>query len=104
MTTRRSCACGCGEPLTGRRPQARYATDACRTRSWKDRRRNAQQAPGKPSRNGKRRRIEVRLSHRRVLALLVDVLRRINVPDADARARRELDAVLTDHQREALRG
>lgn len=46
----------------------------------------------------------MRLSHRRVLALLVDVLRRINVPDADARARRELDAVLTDHQREALRG
>lgn len=34
----RLCECGCGEPLAGRRPEARYATDQCRARDWKAKR------------------------------------------------------------------
>lgn len=33
----RTCDCGCGTPLTGRRADARYAAPACRTRAWKHR-------------------------------------------------------------------
>ena len=29
----RLCACGCGQPVTGRRPDAKYATGACRVRA-----------------------------------------------------------------------
>jgi len=29
----RLCACGCGQPLTSPRPEARYATGACRVRA-----------------------------------------------------------------------
>ena len=29
----RLCACGCGWPVTGHRPDAKYATPACRTRT-----------------------------------------------------------------------
>jgi hypothetical protein len=31
--TGRSCACGCGQPVTSLRPEARYATGACRVRA-----------------------------------------------------------------------
>lgn len=30
----RTCECGCGESMEGRRRQARYASDACRARAW----------------------------------------------------------------------
>ncbi len=33
----RLCACGCGRSLAGKRPEARYASDACRARAWKER-------------------------------------------------------------------
>jgi len=33
----RLCACGCGASLEGMSPDARYATDACRARHWKER-------------------------------------------------------------------
>jgi hypothetical protein len=29
----RPCACGCGQPVTSPRPEARYATGACRVRA-----------------------------------------------------------------------
>jgi hypothetical protein len=31
--TVRACACGCGQPVTSPRPEARYATGACRVRA-----------------------------------------------------------------------
>jgi hypothetical protein len=33
----RLCACGCGQPVTSPRPEARYATPACRVRAHRDR-------------------------------------------------------------------
>jgi hypothetical protein len=30
--TTRPCACGCGQPVTSPRPEAKYATGACRVR------------------------------------------------------------------------
>lgn len=102
-----TCACGCGELLVDRRPTARYATAACRTRAWKQRSMYVDQRARKASRNAKPRRPtpgQVRLSYPKTLDLLADVLRHLNVPDADARARRELDAVLTDRQRQAIHG
>ena len=35
------CACGCGHPVIGRDPRAIYATDACKVRACKRRRRVA---------------------------------------------------------------
>ncbi len=35
----RVCECGCSRPMVGKRPEARYATDACRVGDWA--RRNA---------------------------------------------------------------
>jgi hypothetical protein len=35
--TPRACACGCGEPVTSPRPEARYATGACRVRAHRER-------------------------------------------------------------------
>jgi hypothetical protein len=35
--TDRSCACGCGRPVTSPRPEARYATGACRVRAHRAR-------------------------------------------------------------------
>lgn len=32
----RRCACGCGEVLTGRRRHARFASEACRLRAWRN--------------------------------------------------------------------
>lgn len=33
----RLCACGCGQPVTSPRPEARYATPACRVRAHRAR-------------------------------------------------------------------
>lgn len=33
----RACACGCGQPVTSPRPEARYATGACRVRAHRAR-------------------------------------------------------------------
>lgn len=35
--TARSCACGCGQPVISPRPEARYATGACRVRAHRNR-------------------------------------------------------------------
>jgi hypothetical protein len=35
--TDRLCACGCGRPVTSARPEARYATGACRVRAHRER-------------------------------------------------------------------
>ena len=35
--TPRACACGCGQPITSPRPEAKYATGACRVRAYRDR-------------------------------------------------------------------
>jgi hypothetical protein len=35
--TQRPCVCGCGQPVTSPRPEAKYATGACRVRAHRDR-------------------------------------------------------------------
>lgn len=37
IVSARVCECGCGASLDGRHPSARFATAACRARSWKER-------------------------------------------------------------------
>ena len=37
VATERLCACGCGEPVTSPRPEAKYATGACRVRALRRR-------------------------------------------------------------------
>jgi hypothetical protein len=37
VTPARPCACGCGQPITSPRPEARYATGACRVRAHRAR-------------------------------------------------------------------
>ena len=46
-STIRTCACGCGGDLTGRRPNVRYAVPAHRTRKWREARENAGKASPK---------------------------------------------------------
>jgi hypothetical protein len=103
----RKCACGCGEPLADRRPSARYATAACRTRAWKRRSQYVDQRARKTSRNANPRRLtpgQVRLSYPKALDTLVAEFKRVNMNDPERRARQVLDPLLTDRQREALRG
>lgn len=49
----RLCACGCGRSLEGKRRNSRYASSACRTRDWKDRRGIVGVRYVKASQNGK---------------------------------------------------
>lgn len=52
----RVCACGCGQSIDHLSQQARYATDGCRARAWKQRVGYVDQRSRKPSRNGTPRR------------------------------------------------
>lgn len=72
----RFCACPCKRPLTGRRPNARYATAACRTRHWKERRGIIGLRYVKASQNGKSGPPGLQVSYRKaVLALALDYQR-----------------------------
>jgi hypothetical protein len=62
----RVCACGCGESIEHLRPQAVYASDACRPRHWKERTGYEDRRARKADRNGKRkapRRPSLRVSY-----------------------------------------
>lgn len=48
----RSCECGCGASMEGRDARARYATDACRARAWKDENAYGPQVPPEVRSNG----------------------------------------------------
>lgn len=54
----RTCACGCGASMEGARPQARYASDACRSRAWKARTGYRLVRARKPRQNASSRRRE----------------------------------------------
>jgi hypothetical protein len=75
----RRCACGgvdgkgCSEPMDGARPDALYASSACRTRAWKRRTGYRDPRRGKASRNGappRARRPSLRISYHKALAAL----------------------------------
>lgn len=126
-----TCACGCGEPLLGRRRGTIYINRTHGQRAYRRRVQAAMTARGLPaslslrtanttnppdSRNGDRRTSrqarqprrltpgQVRLSYPKALDVLTAALRHLNVPEPERRARRELDAALTDRQREAVGG
>lgn len=44
MSDERRCECGCETPMTDRRAEARYATDACRERAYRERKGEAAQS------------------------------------------------------------
>jgi hypothetical protein len=110
VTADRLCECECGEPIQSSRPNARYASDACRTRAWKARTGYADRRARKPSRNGRPRRpspSSVRISYRKALDVVESALRAQPMRgSAAARQRAEelLEPILTPAGRRALRG
>lgn len=101
----RTCACGCNTSLAGMRPEARYASDACRARAWKDRTGYADPRRRKAARNGRaqrRRAPDLRVSYRKALDALARYLQSIGRPAARREAAELLEPLLTDRQREAL--
>lgn len=69
----RLCACGCGERIVSTRPNARYASDACRSRAWKAKAGYRDPRRAQPYRNGSRRpdaarrKPSVRISYRKAV-------------------------------------
>jgi len=61
LPAERVCRCGCGRSLAGRRPQARYALPACRTRGWR-----------KPSQN--RHRSGLQVSYAKAVRMVAEAL------------------------------
>ncbi len=53
--TDRVCGCGCDLPMDGMAPAARYATDACRARHWKERTQYDRRAAGNGGNGAQRR-------------------------------------------------
>lgn len=72
----RLCECGCGQPLVGLRANARYASDACRSRDWKRRAGYVDPRAAKPRRNVSRRSKPTapRISYRKALDALTTFL------------------------------
>jgi hypothetical protein len=74
----RVCACGCPRSMEGKRPNALYASDGCRTKAYKARHNITGYRAVKPSLNGKkrgRRQLYLRPSEAEALYLAVDALR-----------------------------
>lgn len=94
---------GCETSLDGLAPGARYCSPAHRTAGWKARTGYTDARQRTASRNARKdrpRRIDVRVSVRKVLALLEDELG----PKTFARVHTRVVSLLTDRQREALDG
>jgi hypothetical protein len=79
VSTDRVCECGCGRPMHGMRPEARYATDACRTRHWKAKRMDPRDRKRKSDRERIARRraqgvplSDMRVSYGRAIEVLAD--------------------------------
>jgi hypothetical protein len=98
----RLCACGCGESLEGKRPNARYRSDACRSRGWKGRAGYTDPRAAKPRRNGQRkakRKPDLRISYRKALDALEEAFAQYGVDSPYVRARAVLRPLLSDAAR-----
>ena len=91
LPAERVCRCGCGRSLAGRRPQARYALPACRTRGWR-----------KPSQNRHSRAGGLQVSYRRMVDLLAVDYALLNLPDARRQAEKLVREALPERQRARL--
>lgn len=127
----RVCACGCGQPLVGRRRGALYVSKTHGQRAYRRRLAAELEAAGLPAAlslqtaratstttngNGDRRRGrqragsrrltpgQVRYGHAKLLAALEDDYATLGVDDPAARARELLWSLSTYRQREAIRG
>lgn len=97
----RLCECGCGQSLEGLRSNARYASDACRSRAWKARAGYVDPRTAKPRRNvSKPRKPSIRISYRKALEQLEDYLISIGHDAPYTQARALLRPLLTPAQRE----
>lgn len=104
----RLCACGCGVELVTLRSNARYASDACRSRDWKRRAGYVDPRAPQPRRNVSkpRRPSAPRISYRKALDAVAFEVQ--HLPGYTADTAREfavaaLRPLLTDRQLEALR-
>lgn len=104
----RFCACNCGQPLEGLRANARYASDACRSRDWKRRAGYVDPRAAKPRRNVSRqarRPTAPRVSYRKAITAVADWLADYQAHDdrdpLDV-ARSILDPLLPPAARKAL--
>lgn len=105
------CACGCGESLDGKREGARFASDGCRTRAWREarvspaeRRRTAQRAAKREARAQGPIASDTRLSFgraQRVLAAYIAAEQRVAPEIADMKARHVLREALPARLRDA---
>jgi hypothetical protein len=88
--------------MTGKRPGARYATDACRSRAWKARNDYRVTAVRTRVRHGKSGPSGLQLPYARMVRALIADYRDLNLPNAEARAREMVRRMLSDRQRATL--
>ncbi len=84
--------------MDDKRPGALYASGACRTRDWKRRHEQGAGDASVTSRNGRPRRVELRVSLRKATRLAEAKC----APETAAAVRQVLELALTDRQRERL--
>ena len=84
--------------MEGKRPEARYASSACRTRDWKRRREAAARDARETSQNARPKRVEQRVSLRKA----VRHAEATRSPGIAREVRDVLMEVLPDRQRAAL--
>jgi hypothetical protein len=104
----RRCRCGCGLPLQGMRPEALYASPACRLRDWKARHGVGARNASETAQKGRPRTVELRVSLRKAQQVADRVIAELEEPLSRAQVRLVVRAVLmqalSDRQREALAG
>jgi hypothetical protein len=98
----RTCACGCGLPITSTRANARYATDACKSRAWRAATGYRLAATRKRVRHGKSGPSGLQLPYARMVRALIAEYRDLNLPNAEARAVEMVRRQLSDRQRATL--
>lgn len=100
-----TCKCGCGRPRKGR---SDFATDACRTRHWKQRtgyQARARENGRNGTENGKTTRAKrsgMQVSYRKAVEAVAEELAHLGVRDPEHRARLVLTPVLPARQRTRL--
>lgn len=87
-----TCACGCGEPLSGR--QRLYASNACKARVWKDKTGYRLQGRQERCQTPKERRSGRQVSYRKAVDEVAFFIRYTNQLDPD-RARALAEDILT---------
>jgi hypothetical protein len=99
----RTCDCGCGRSLEGRRSNTQYALTACRVRAKRNRNAgvtNRSAAPNTAKRSHGPSGLQ--LPYARMVRALIAEYRDLNLPNAEARAVEMVRGMLSDRQRATL--